>query len=109
MKRLARKRVTGWHTHLWPVARMFALRTFFSISDVPSPGQSFCVDPTGPDRALVAGIIASYCGFLEERERVLKPFRAFGPPLADQIRPRPPTSALSCAPSPMEPSPLTSQ
>lgn len=44
---------------------------------------------TDPDGTLVAGIIASYCGSLEEGEKVLKPLRSFGPPLADHIRPMP--------------------
>jgi FAD/FMN-containing dehydrogenase len=44
---------------------------------------------TGADGTLVAGIIASYCGALEEGEKVLRPLRSFGPPLADHIQPMP--------------------
>jgi FAD/FMN-containing dehydrogenase len=44
---------------------------------------------TDPDGTLVAGIIAAYCGSLEEGEKVLKPLRSFGPPLADHIAPMP--------------------
>ena len=42
---------------------------------------------TGPDGRPVAAIIACYCGDLAEGARVLAPIRAFGPPVADLIRP----------------------
>ena len=42
---------------------------------------------TGPDGNLAAAILASYCGSVEEGERVLKPLRSFGPPAQDLIRP----------------------
>jgi FAD/FMN-containing dehydrogenase len=42
---------------------------------------------TAQDGHLMVGILASYCGPLAEGERVLKPLRAFGPPVHDDIRP----------------------
>ncbi len=42
---------------------------------------------TGPDGRRAAAILACYSGDLEEGERVLAPIRAFGPPVADLIRP----------------------
>ncbi len=42
---------------------------------------------TAPDGSLAAAILVSYCGSLEEGERVLKPLRSFGPPVQDHIRP----------------------
>ena len=46
-----------------------------------------------PDGTPVAGIALCYNGPLAEGERVLKPLRAFGPPLVDQIGPIPYTVA----------------
>ena len=47
--------------------------------------MALCV--TVPDGNRVVVIAACYCGSLEEGERVLKPLRTFGSPLADMIRP----------------------
>jgi FAD/FMN-containing dehydrogenase len=44
---------------------------------------------TGPDGAPVLGINVCYNGPLEDGERVIRPVREFGPPLADQIGPMP--------------------
>jgi hypothetical protein len=46
-----------------------------------------------PDGNAVAGIAVCYNGTIEEGERVLKPVREFGPPMADQIGPIPYTAA----------------
>jgi FAD/FMN-containing dehydrogenase len=48
---------------------------------------------TMPDGTPVAGVVVCYHGPLDEGERVLKPLRAFGSPLADQIGPMPYTAA----------------
>jgi FAD binding domain/Berberine and berberine like len=48
---------------------------------------------TLPDGIPVAAIPVCYNGPIEEGERILKPLRAFGPPLADQIGPIPYTAA----------------
>lgn len=42
-----------------------------------------------PDGMTALFLSPTYCGSLEEGERVLKPLRAFGKPLADQIQPVP--------------------
>ena len=42
---------------------------------------------TSPDGDLMAVIAVCYNGSLEAGERVLRPLREFGPPVADQIRP----------------------
>jgi FAD/FMN-containing dehydrogenase len=42
---------------------------------------------TGQDGHLMVGIVVSYCGPLEEGERLLKPLQTFGPPAHDAIRP----------------------
>ena len=44
---------------------------------------------TAPDGNQAVAIAACWCGPLDEGERALAPLRAFGPPLADLIRPMP--------------------
>jgi FAD/FMN-containing dehydrogenase len=46
-----------------------------------------------PDGTPVVGIVLCYSGPLAEGERLVKPLRAFGPPLMDQIGPIPYTAA----------------
>ena len=41
----------------------------------------------GPDGNPVAGIAVCYCGSLEEGEKLLKPLRSFGSPVADLVQP----------------------
>ena len=48
-----------------------------------------------PDGAPLVGIVVVYAGPLEEGERVLKPLRQFGPPIADLVRPVAYTEAQS--------------
>jgi hypothetical protein len=62
-------------------------------SAAPDELASGLVLITLPDGTPVAGIVVCYNGPIEEGERVLKPLRAFGPPLADQIGPIPYTAA----------------
>jgi FAD/FMN-containing dehydrogenase len=42
-----------------------------------------------PDGMPAAAVVVCWCGDLAEGERVLKPLRAFGPPLADMVQPMP--------------------
>lgn len=42
---------------------------------------------TAPDGHQAVAIVLCYCGPIEEGERVLAPIRAFGPPIADLVRP----------------------
>jgi len=44
---------------------------------------------TLPDGTSGSAVIVCYCGDLAEGERVLKPLRAFGPPLLDMVQPMP--------------------
>src|SRR5207247_520580 len=44
---------------------------------------------TSPEGARIAAFVACYSGSIEEGERVLRPLREFGPPLADMIAPMP--------------------
>jgi hypothetical protein len=44
---------------------------------------------TSPDGVPVVAIVVCYNGSLDAGEKVLRPLRAFGPPLADQISPMP--------------------
>lgn len=48
-----------------------------------------------PEGAPLVGIVVVYAGPLEEGERVLKPLRQFGPPIADLVRPMAYTAAQS--------------
>lgn len=44
---------------------------------------------TGPDGNKVVGLLPCWCGSIEDGERALASLRAFGPPLADLVRPMP--------------------
>jgi FAD/FMN-containing dehydrogenase len=48
-----------------------------------------------PDGTPVVGMIVVYAGPLSEGEKVLAPLRAFGPPMADLVRPMPYTAVQS--------------
>ncbi len=41
----------------------------------------------GPDGRPVVGVTVCYCGPIADGERVVRPLRAFGPPVADDIQP----------------------
>lgn len=56
---------------------------------------------TSPEGQKVLAIAACYVGPLDEGERVLRPLRQFGPPLADQIAPTPYTSLQISVDSPL--------
>ena len=47
---------------------------------------------TSPEGMPIVGMVVAYNGPIEEGERVLRPLREFGPPLADQIAPMPYTA-----------------
>lgn len=55
----------------------------------PDELTCFAVFLTGPDGAKILAIIVCYCGPVADGERVLRPLRDFGPPLADQIEAMP--------------------
>lgn len=64
---------------------------FFRAFTATAPDELRCVAAllTSPEGQPVCGIVVCYAGALEEGERVLKPLREFGPPVADQIGPMP--------------------
>jgi FAD/FMN-containing dehydrogenase len=53
----------------------------------PDELAAFAVLATLPDGTRAAVVPVCYSGPLEKGEEILRPFRAFGPPLIDQVRP----------------------
>jgi FAD/FMN-containing dehydrogenase len=80
-----------------PFARAKELLRFYRDFTAESPDELSTVYAllTGPDGAPMAGIAVCYNGPLDDGERVLRPVRAFGPPVADQIGPMPYTAVQS--------------
>jgi FAD/FMN-containing dehydrogenase len=80
-----------------PFARAKELLRFYRdfTTETPDELSTMYALLTGPDGAPMAGIAACYNGPLEEGERVLRPLRAFGPPVADQIGLMPYTAVQS--------------
>jgi FAD/FMN-containing dehydrogenase len=78
-----------------PFAQAKAVLTFYREFTRAAPDElaSGVVCITMPDGTPVTGIVVCYNGPLEVGERVLKPLRAFGTPLADQIGLMPYTAA----------------
>jgi len=99
--------VTSFEYHLHPVTTVLSgiiaypfqkarevLKLFRELtSAAPDELASGIVLISLPDGTPVAGIVLCYSGPLTEGERLLKPLRAFGPPLIDQIGPIPYTAA----------------
>jgi FAD/FMN-containing dehydrogenase len=62
------------------------LRFFREYSEtIPDELVIQCGSFTTPDNAPVFAVAACYCGVPSEGEKVLKPLRAFGPPVADAM------------------------
>ncbi len=78
-----------------PFAKAKEVLKFYSefTSAAPDELASGVVLITMPEGTPVVGIAVCYTGLIEEGERVLKPLRAFGSPLADQIGRIPYTAA----------------
>jgi len=93
--------VTSFEYKLYPVGPVFggmvlyplskaALRFFDEFSRTsPDEVSTIGVVLTAPDGTPAVAIVACHCGSLDEGERVFKPLRTFGSPLADMIQPRP--------------------
>ncbi len=63
-----------------------ALRFFREFSEtIPDELVIQCGSFTLPDKVQVFAVAACYCGNIAEGEKVLKPLRTFGPPMADAI------------------------
>jgi hypothetical protein len=75
---------------LYPVSQgKEALRFFHEFSATcPDEVSTVGLLLSGPDGSLAVGIAACYTGPVGEGERILKPLRTFGSPLADLIAPR---------------------
>jgi FAD binding domain/Berberine and berberine like len=72
---------------LYPVAKAGeVLRFFRDFSQIIPDELAIQVGAfTTPDKMPVFGVAACYCGQPSEGEKVLKPLRTFGPPLADAM------------------------
>jgi len=67
-----------------------ALKFYRDFSaDIPDELTTGCGFLTGPDGNLAVGIAVFYNGDLAQGEKVVRPVREFGPPLADHIGPMP--------------------
>ena len=61
----------------------------FTNGDLPDELTVHSFMLTAPDGNLVIAIALCYNGSVEEGERVVKPIREFGPPVADYVQPMP--------------------
>jgi FAD/FMN-containing dehydrogenase len=79
----------------YPFAQAKDVLTFYREFTGTAPDElaSAVVLISLPDGTPVAGIVLCYNGPIEEGERIIRPLRAFGAPLADQIGPTPYTAA----------------
>lgn len=75
---------------LYPISRgEEALRFFDEFSSTcPDEVTTFGLLMSAPDGNPAVGIAVCYCGSLAEGEKVLRPLKTFGPPLADLITAR---------------------
>lgn len=80
-----------------PFARAKEVLRFYRDFTAVTPDEltAACALLTGPDGKPAVGIAVCYNGAIEEGERVIRPVRQFGPPLADQIGPIPYTAVQS--------------
>ena len=58
-------------------------------SSIPDEMNTMAGLMTLPDGSPVVGVIACHIGPFEAAEKALRPLREFGPPISDEIRPRP--------------------
>lgn len=74
---------------IYPLDRAREVLRFCREQGVGAPDE-LTLSPAllrGPDGSLVAVVIATHCGPIEEGQRALRPLRELGSPLADQIQP----------------------
>jgi FAD/FMN-containing dehydrogenase len=76
---------------LYPRAAALEVIRFYRdyIEAAPDELTAYAALLHGPDGTPLTGVIACYCGELDEGERVLKPIRTFGAPVMDAIQPMP--------------------
>jgi hypothetical protein len=77
-----------------PVERAPEVLRFYRDFTASAPDELtvFAGLMTAPDGMRILGLIVCYNGPVEDGERVLKPLREFGPPVADQVGPMPYTT-----------------
>ena len=94
--------VTSFELKLHPVAQVLGgmvihpferagevLRFYHKVAaSAPDELTTYAALVTTPDGQQAIAIMPCYCGPIEEGERIVAPIRAFGPPIADLIRPR---------------------
>jgi len=71
----------------YPVSKAEEVLRFFREFSATIPDELViqCGSFTMPDKVQVFAVAACYCGNIAEGEKVLKPLRTFGPPMADAI------------------------
>jgi FAD/FMN-containing dehydrogenase len=76
---------------LYPVARATEVLKLYRDFSATLPDALNTIGglTTAPDGTKVVALLVCYHGPLAAGERVLRPLRTFGPPLVDEIRPRP--------------------
>lgn len=76
---------------LYPIEKARETLTFYRELTETAPDELtvFGLMMTTPDGAQVVAFLVGYCGPPEEGEKVVRPLREFGPPLADQVAPMP--------------------
>lgn len=93
--------VTSFELRLHPVTRVLGgmlihpferagevLRFYREVAaSAPDELTVYAALATTPDGQQAVAIMPCYCGPMEEGERTLAPIRAFGPPMADLVRP----------------------
>ncbi len=79
----------GMLIHPFPRAEQ-VLRFYRQVAaEAPDELTIYAALITGPDGHQVVAMVLCWCGDLDEGVRLLAPIRAFGPPLADTVRPMP--------------------
>jgi FAD/FMN-containing dehydrogenase len=76
---------------LHPVDRAREVLRFYREFTATAPDEltTYVLLLTTPEGVAVAALSCCYCGDLAVGERVLRPLRRFGPPLADEVKPMP--------------------
>ena len=74
---------------IYPFERTSEVLRFYREVAASAPDEltTYAALATTPDGQQAVAIMPCYCGPIEEGERVLAPIRAFGPPIADLVRP----------------------
>jgi hypothetical protein len=76
---------------LHPIDKAREVLRFYREFTPTAPDEltSYVFMLTTPEGVPVVALMCCYCGGLSAGERVLKPLRKFGPPLADEVKPMP--------------------